>query len=514
MQISVNNNGSSWTNISSISVNNNGSSWTPISAGYVCVFDGTSYSWRQFYSLTTAPVGMYATTTNSTSIIWGWSTSGSGIHYDVYISTSSTAPTSSTTPTSSVISSLTYTSSSLTQGTIYYFWVRVTGSSNPWSSTISGKTQINPALSAATSTSGGFTFTITNYNSNYSWSSSVSSGSISLSGASATVSGLGTGASATATIYTFYGSESTGNNSTSGTALGASPGAFTWNTPTDTTLAPNSVPSVTVTDNSNNTFSVSWSAPSGGASSYSVSLTGANSGSPSPSPSSNSTSIAPFSFSSSGTQYATITPYSPSSQARVTWNPSSGATSYTISTSAGTQSGVTGTSTTFTGLTPGTTFYVYSIIAYNAYGNTTGSAPGTYYCSVNAVSTFGTSGSATVTHHSAPSAPTFTLSAGNSTHTFAGWIDPSSTGATTVYYSLYRTATGTGTSGYGTGSYSLVKSSSFAGSSSLLYISSMAGSLNGYYYMSAYGTNFAGTSSTTYSNGSGAGSTTPNWFYY
>ena len=67
MQISVNNNGSSWTNISSISVNNNGSSWTPISAGYVCVFNGTSYSWRQFYSLGFQAPASISAINNSTS---------------------------------------------------------------------------------------------------------------------------------------------------------------------------------------------------------------------------------------------------------------------------------------------------------------------------------------------------------------------------------------------------------------------------------------------------------------
>ena len=217
MPFFINDNGNI-RNISKIYINDNSSIRT-ISKGYI----NDNGNIRQFYSSASAPTGMYATTTNSTSIIWAWSSSGFGINYDVYVSTSSTAPTSGTTPTSAAISSLTYTSSALTQGTIYYFWVRVSGSGNPWSTGVSGLTLLTPAFSGATATSTGFTFNLTNYNATYTWAISTTAGTLSPSivtgNGTYTISGLAPGASATVTVSTTYGTEATGINSILGTAI-------------------------------------------------------------------------------------------------------------------------------------------------------------------------------------------------------------------------------------------------------------------------------------------------------
>lgn len=78
-----------------------------------------------------------------------------------------------------------------------------------------------PTLSAATSTSDGFTFTINNYSSTYTYNLSTNSGSISRSGSTVTVSGLSAGASATASVSATINEVTSSPATRNGTALSA-----------------------------------------------------------------------------------------------------------------------------------------------------------------------------------------------------------------------------------------------------------------------------------------------------
>jgi len=437
MPIFINDNGNI-RNISKIYINDN-SSIRSISKGYI----NDNGNIRQFYSSASAPTGMYATTTNSTSIIWAWSSSGFGINYDVYVSTSSTAPTSGTTPTSAAISSLTYTSSALTQGTIYYFWVRVSGSGNPWSTGVSGLTQLNPSLSGATSISGGFTFTLSNYNSNYTWAISTTAGSLSPSTVTAngtfTVSGLGSGASATVTISTSYGVESTGTSSVTGSALVVNPppGPFTVNTIADNTTLPSAPAYASVTDNANNTFFGSWAAGSLATYYDAYFYSG-------PTITTNNisgTSTPNYSFGTSGTESLQVTSYNGSCQAFVSWGVSSNATSYTINwqLNAVTQTAIntSANSYTFSGRVAGDNVYIVSIVANNAYGNTTGSGTSSVTLAAKPSSS-STLASASLTAH-LPGNPVISFSGITSSGFTASWP---ATLATNYYVEIYNSSNG------------------------------------------------------------------------
>jgi hypothetical protein len=63
-------------------------------------------------------------TNNSASLSWTASASAPGSGYDVYYSTTNTAPTAGTTPSANVPSGTTYAFSGLTASTTYYSWVR------------------------------------------------------------------------------------------------------------------------------------------------------------------------------------------------------------------------------------------------------------------------------------------------------------------------------------------------------------------------------------------------------
>jgi len=429
--------GANWRQIAGLFISD-GSVWRQVVSGFIS--DGSI--WHQFYSLSSI-TGLYVTTPNSTEIDLFWNTLGSGVTYDVYRSTSSTAPTSSTTPTSSGLSLPYYYSTGLTQGTIYYFWVRQSGSSNPWSTGISGLTQLNPSLSGATSVSGGFTFTLSNYNSAYTWAVSTNAGSISPSSVTSngtfTVSGLGSGASATVTISTSYGVESTGTSSVTGSALVVNPppGPFTVNTIADNTTLPSAPAYASVTDNANNTFFGSWAAGSLAtyydAYFYSGPTITRNNIS--------GTSTPNYSFGTSGTESLQVTSYNGSCQAFVSWGVSSNATSYTINwqLNAVTQTAIntSANSYTFSGRVAGDNVYIVSIVANNAYGNTTGSGTSSVTLAAKPSSS-STLASASLTAH-LPGNPVISFSGITSSGFTASWP---ATLATSYYVEIYNSSNG------------------------------------------------------------------------
>lgn len=84
-----------------------------------------------------------AVTTNSATI--NWTAGDSETHWDIYYSTSNTAPTSTTTPSVSNTSTKPYTITGLTPGTTYYVWVRANcggGDVSNWSTVVSFSTAI------------------------------------------------------------------------------------------------------------------------------------------------------------------------------------------------------------------------------------------------------------------------------------------------------------------------------------------------------------------------------------
>ena len=137
---------------------------------------------------------------------------------------------------------------------------------------------------------------------------------------------------------------------------------------------------------------------------------------------------------------------------------------------------------TVTGLASGTYYYIYAV-PYNSAAN--GSA-----------ATGSGSTQATI-----PPVPTISIYGyGDSSNASTSGFNVSSSTATSISWNLYRTATGTATSsngynGYGTGTYTLVKSGTITGSSGNVFIYRDYALLNGYYYLTASATNSAGTSS-------------------
>jgi hypothetical protein len=86
-------------------------------------------------------------TNNSASLSWTAPASAPGSGYDVYYSTTNTAPTAGTTPSDNVPSGTTYAYSGLTASTTYYSWVRSncgSGDVSTWVASASFTTQCNP----------------------------------------------------------------------------------------------------------------------------------------------------------------------------------------------------------------------------------------------------------------------------------------------------------------------------------------------------------------------------------
>jgi hypothetical protein len=89
-------------------------------------------------------------TNNSASLSWTASVTAPSSGYDVYYSTTNTAPTAGTTPSANVPSGTTYAFSGLTASTTYYSWVRSncgSGDVSLWVASASFKTSCNPVSS-------------------------------------------------------------------------------------------------------------------------------------------------------------------------------------------------------------------------------------------------------------------------------------------------------------------------------------------------------------------------------
>lgn len=144
--------------------------------------------------------------------------------------------------------------------------------------------------------------------------------------------------------------------------------------------------------------------------------------------------------------------------------------------------------------------------------NISGMSPGVSYTitiSVNKTGFIGASNSISFTGlPRIASTPTFSTFFGSTSGN--GFIYVQSNDASSIGWSVYRTANGTGTSGYGNlNTYGLFDGGTIGSSSGLYYVPR-----NGYFYMSAVGYNSDGSStSIAYSNGNGQSGTQRNWFY-
>ncbi|KQS91426.1 hypothetical protein ASG21_02810 [Chryseobacterium sp. Leaf394] len=76
------------------------------------------------YSDCAPPVLQTPSAITVNSALVSWAAASNGVTYDIYHSTSNTAPTSATTPTYSGVSGLSNTIGGLNSNTIYYYWVR------------------------------------------------------------------------------------------------------------------------------------------------------------------------------------------------------------------------------------------------------------------------------------------------------------------------------------------------------------------------------------------------------
>ena len=440
------------------------------------------------YSPLYAPYAPTSPTTSGitdTNITFGWTASSAGdtthddaASYDYYTSTTSTAPTSTTTPTGNTTStsvSFTYTSSS--SPTKQYFWVRAINADakSAWT------TSINATPNAAKPTNS-VAPTITTDN-------------------------------ATNTIFAF------GNKITisPGTWSGANSYAYELlygaATPVPTTastktLDTNGQYTITLADATNSSYYFRGKV---------TAYTGANqTGTASDAVYTTTSSrsiIVPTTTISVGT--ATATGFTISGTA----GPTNGTTAYvkvntiyiynssktllsTITTSMPTVSGTDGTwSYTWTG----------------------GSASTAYYARVKVVSTdtdvtaYTTDYSASITTLASPPPDvsfSFNRGSGGTTSPYTattyGTITASSSGADSITWKLYRTASGTGTTGYGnTNTYTLYSSGTYTGASFTITMP-----LRGYYYLEAYATKGSVNSANTkYSNGNGQTGTNVNWFW-
>ena len=85
------------------------------------------YQWIPYACMTSVPSGLASSSiaTTTATISWAAASPAPASGYEYYVSTSSTAPISSTTATGSTGAGIvTANLTSLTPGTVYYFWVR------------------------------------------------------------------------------------------------------------------------------------------------------------------------------------------------------------------------------------------------------------------------------------------------------------------------------------------------------------------------------------------------------
>ena len=107
-----------------------------------------------------APVTVSGIGQNTATLNWTAANSAPSNGYDIYYSTSNTAPTGATTPNFSSVSGLTQGLSGLTLSTIYYVWIRSNcgGTQSTWSGPTQFTTLSNPCVTPTANTAGPLTY--------------------------------------------------------------------------------------------------------------------------------------------------------------------------------------------------------------------------------------------------------------------------------------------------------------------------------------------------------------------
>ena len=175
--------GGYWKNISSILLNVNGY-WKEVSSALI---NDNGY-WKQFYNVVspsfTMPTNFSVQVSSSTSLRTRWNAvtadTGYTVTYDVYRSTSSTAPGTSPTLLYTGLTGNVVNNTGLTSGTTYYYWVRAvetksgsTTKKSSWAGPVSAKpgaasTYLTSlAVDSGTGSDGTYTATITYTNTNH-----------------------------------------------------------------------------------------------------------------------------------------------------------------------------------------------------------------------------------------------------------------------------------------------------------------------------------------------------------
>ena len=215
------------------------------------------------------PTNFRSTSTTSSDITFGWTAAARATGYDLYITTSATAPTSSTSPTASVGNVTTYTRTGLSALTQYRAYIRAKNASgnSAWTSVVLAQTSAPPLQVPPVPT--GFSTTLSTYNSvRMSWSLVMgatsydvlvtTSSTVPLSGTSAT-------ANVTGTTYTRTGlSESTTYRTYVRARNSAGASAWTSAETVTTRTAPPAIPPVPTnfarSSSTHNSITFGWTA--------------------------------------------------------------------------------------------------------------------------------------------------------------------------------------------------------------------------------------------------------------
>ncbi|MFN1216614.1 T9SS type A sorting domain-containing protein [Chryseobacterium kwangjuense] len=171
--------------------------------GIANVFAFSADAYTDCVAPTLQPVGTL--TSNSAQVSWALPGSVQAASYDIYYSTTNTAPTAGTTPNHPGVTGTSFTIPSLLSSTTYYYWVRsncnTATSQSGWSASGTFTTLCGTMVPAYTNTFSSFPGTC--------WTSALSGGTPA-TGPSGTSSywgsggflGVGTGGSATINLYT------------------------------------------------------------------------------------------------------------------------------------------------------------------------------------------------------------------------------------------------------------------------------------------------------------------------
>ncbi|MFN8287691.1 MAG: choice-of-anchor J domain-containing protein [Chitinophagales bacterium] len=108
----------------------------------------------------TGPVSVSGITQFAANLSWSAANTAPSNGYDIYYSTSSTAPTGATTPSFSGVSGLTQGLSGLTPSTLYYVWIRSNcgGTQSTWSGPTQFTSLANPCVTPTANTAGPLTY--------------------------------------------------------------------------------------------------------------------------------------------------------------------------------------------------------------------------------------------------------------------------------------------------------------------------------------------------------------------